>query len=129
VLKAGVTVEMRLGHPTIPHLWILITDPRPESQKSVIVSVTTLRSHSDQTVILRKGDHPYILHDSVISYQDAQEFSVIKIQSQIDRGWPQCHSCSEELLKRCRQASWRRRLPRSRSRQYAGKLGMRKTKT
>ena len=83
VLKAGDTVEMRLGHPTIPHLWILVTDPHPESQKSVIVSVTTLRSHSDQTVILRKGDHPYILHDSVISYQDAQEFSVVKIQAKL----------------------------------------------
>jgi hypothetical protein len=91
---------MRLGHPTIPHLWILVTDPHPESQKAVIVNVTTLRSYSDQTVILRKGEHPYILHDSVVSYQDAQEFSVVKIQDQIDKGWPRCHSCSHELLKR-----------------------------
>jgi hypothetical protein len=100
VLTAGDTVEMRLGHPTIPHLWILVTDPHPDSQKAVIVSVTTLRSHSDQTVILRKGDHPYILHDSVVSYQDAQELSVVKIQAQIDRGWPQCDSCSDELLRK-----------------------------
>lgn len=65
-----------------------------------MVNITTLRSHSDRTVILRKGDHPYILHDSVVSYQDAQELSVVKIQAQIDRGWPQCDSCSDELLKK-----------------------------
>jgi hypothetical protein len=100
VLKAGDTVAMRLGHPTIDHLWILVTDPHQESQKVVMVNITTLRSHSDRTVILRKGDHPYILHDSVVSYQDAQELSVVKIQAQIDRGWPQCDSCSDELLKK-----------------------------
>jgi hypothetical protein len=59
------------GGPATPHLWIVITQPDPESRLCAIVSVTTLRNSKDQTVILRVGDHPFIRHDSTIFYGDA----------------------------------------------------------
>lgn len=92
-------MEMRLGHPTIPHLWILLTDPDPSTNLAVIVSVTSLKSYSDKTVVLKKGDHPYLTHSSVVSYGHAREYRVDKIEKMIASGWPLCDPCSDELLK------------------------------
>jgi hypothetical protein len=36
-----------------PHLWIVVTDPTPEENTVVIVSLTTLRKQAEQTVVLR----------------------------------------------------------------------------
>ena len=63
-----------------PHLWVILTEPSSDPQKTIIVSVTTKRSYSDTTVILGPGDHPFIRHQSVISYSDAKIAFVDKIQ-------------------------------------------------
>ncbi len=59
------------GGAATPHLWIIVTQPDPQTHECAIVSVTTLRNSKDQTVILRVGDHPFIRHDSTIFYGDA----------------------------------------------------------
>jgi hypothetical protein len=46
------------------HLWIVTTPPA--EGEVVIVGVTSKRKRSETHVILRKGDHPFIEHDSVI---------------------------------------------------------------
>src|ERR1035438_10358093 len=58
------------GMGVTPHLWIIATEPVTDTQLCVIVNVTTLRNSRDQTVMLRKGDHPFITHDSAIFYGD-----------------------------------------------------------
>lgn len=98
-LKCGDTVQMLLGHPTIPHLWILVTEPDPQTKLAVIVSVTTLRGHSDTTLVLHKGDHPFIIRPSIVSYTDAREYRVDKIEQRIADGWPKCDPCSTDLLR------------------------------
>src|ERR1017187_7893408 len=47
------------GGVATPHLWIVVTQPDPQTHLCAIVSVTTLRNSKDQTVILRLGDHPF----------------------------------------------------------------------
>ena len=59
------------GGVATPHLWIVVTQPDPQTHLCAIVSVTTLRNSKDQPVILRRGDHPFIRHDSTIFYGDA----------------------------------------------------------
>src|SRR2546421_8813104 len=63
------------GGQVTPHLWIVITQPDPQTHECAIVSVTTLRNSKDQTVILRVGDHCFIRHDSTIFYGDAMLWS------------------------------------------------------
>jgi hypothetical protein len=60
------------GSDVKPHLWIVVTEPNAETHLCIIVSVTTLRNNKDQTVTVRVGDHPFLRHDSVIFYADAQ---------------------------------------------------------
>lgn len=60
------------------HLWIILTPP---SEGEVItVSVTTKRRRSETLVQLHAGDHPFIVHDSVIAYS----YSRIRTVEEID---------------------------------------------
>ena len=68
------------GGIATPHLWIVVTEPDP------VVSVTTLRNSKDQTVILRVGDHPFILHESTIFYGDAMIVDAQRLENQIAAG-------------------------------------------
>lgn len=74
------------GGTQTPHLWIIITDPNPESNLCAIVSVTTLRNGKDQTVILKVGDHPFIRHESTISYGDAMIVDAKRLENEIAAG-------------------------------------------
>lgn len=57
---------------SIPHLWMVVTDPTPQDQTVIIVSLTTLRHGAEQTVVLRKGEHKFINRDSSVHYADAR---------------------------------------------------------
>jgi hypothetical protein len=74
------------GGAAIPHLWIVVTQPDPQSHLCAIVSVTTLRNSKDQTVILRVGDHPFIRHDSTIFYGDAMLVDAQRLETEIAAG-------------------------------------------
>ena len=63
----------------ISHLWIIITEPIGDQKRVVIANLTSMRSNSDQTVILKKGDHPFIQHDSIINYSDVRFVEVEKL--------------------------------------------------
>ena len=84
---------MPAGPQRYPHLWIIATDPDPQSNLAVIVSVTTLRHAADQTVVLRKGDHQFILHDSVVLFGDSRIIDVRKLQT-----YPNHKPCSAALV-------------------------------
>ena len=54
------------------HLWIVVTEPTADGS-CVMVNITTPKGHRlDRTVVLQKGDHPFVQHESIISYGDAQ---------------------------------------------------------
>ncbi len=57
------------------HLWMIITTPTGPDHSFVMVNMTTLRGHvEDTSCILRLGDHPCVDHDSVVYYIDAREW-------------------------------------------------------
>lgn len=104
-MRCGDTFLMPAPGGTVtPHLWIAITEPDPSSQLCAIVSVTTLRNSKDQTVILRIGDHPFIRHDSTISYGDAVIVDARRIENEIGTGLVvRRNPCSAETLKLVQQ--------------------------
>jgi len=66
-------------------LWVIVAElPGPPVQV-VIVSLTTKRADSDTTVVLRSGDHPFIKHDTIISYSDARQISKNDLIDRIER--------------------------------------------
>ena len=54
-------------------------------EQVVVVSLTTKRSGSDETVILTLGDHPFIKHDTAINYQDTRRFDKADLLDRINR--------------------------------------------
>ena len=88
------------GGRVMPHLWIVVTQPDPETHLCAIVSVTTSRNSKDQTVILRPGDHPFIRHESTIFYGDAMIVNAPRLDAEIAAGLALVReSCSEQTLK------------------------------
>jgi len=81
------------------HLCIVITPPY-EGQV-VIVSVTTERSRSETLVRLKAGDHPFITHNSVISYAYSRIIDVEEIERTVKSGMAKPRAdASPALLKR-----------------------------
>jgi len=88
------------GGVATPHLWIVVTQPDPQTHLCAIVSVTTLRNSKDQTVILRPGDHPFVRHDSTVFYGDAMIVDALRLESEIAAGLALVREgCSKAILK------------------------------
>jgi hypothetical protein len=80
-----------------PHLWIVVTEPDP---LCVIVCVSTLRYNKDRTVVLRRGEHAFIEHDTAVLYAFAKIIDSNHLEQQILDGLALPHdSCSEQILK------------------------------
>ena len=71
------------GSGLTPHLWIIVTEPTPDTHLCVIVNVTTLRNSQDQTVTLNASDHPFIRHPSVVRYSDARFADVRRLRADL----------------------------------------------
>jgi hypothetical protein len=108
LLKCGDTLHIskrqtKKGQDETPHLWIIITDADPNTDEIVMVNLTTHREGSDATVVLKKGDHPYIIHDSVVFFHDAKIVQISDLE-QLMISYPnlcrKCDKCSNSVLKR-----------------------------
>lgn len=81
------------------HLWIVLTPPC--EGEVVTVSVTTKRRRSETLVELHPGDHPFIVHDSVIAYSYARIRTVEEIEVAVASGAAKLREpVSPELLRR-----------------------------
>ena len=88
------------GGPVTPHLWIVVTQPDPQTRLCAIVSVTTLRNSKDQTIILRPGNHPFLRHDSTIFYGDAMIVDARRLDAEIAAGLAlRRDNCTQATLK------------------------------
>ncbi len=95
----GDTFLLPVGPQAWPHLWIVVTHPRPASTEAIVVSVTSLRNSVDQTTILRPGDHPFIRHDSVVHFGDARIVYGSKIDDLIASGAVRANArCIDQLI-------------------------------
>jgi hypothetical protein len=86
------------------HLWIVLTDPHGDPPEVVMVSLTTKRPGSDPTTVLEPGDHPFVKHETVVSYADArivQAGALVAILAL--RRDARNDDCSDGLLARIRQ--------------------------
>ena len=80
-----------------PHLWIVVTEPDP---LCVIVCLSTLRYNKDRTVVLRRGEHAFIEHDTAVLYAFAKIVDSNHLEQQILDGLALPRdSCSERILK------------------------------
>ena len=54
------------------HLWVVVSDPRPDPDSVLLVSFTSNKSWQDQACVLQPGDHRYISKETVLYYAKAK---------------------------------------------------------
>lgn len=67
------------------HLWIVISEPQQDSERVVIVSLTSHREDKDQSCVLDVGDHPWIRHKTCVSYRDTKCVAESQLDSLVQR--------------------------------------------
>ena len=99
--RAGETLVLPDPNFETPHLWILVTDPVGEPPQTIIVAVSTKRFYKDNTVVLSRGDHPWVQHESVIFYDHALIPEVHHLNEAVRRRIAECHQpCTPDVLRR-----------------------------
>ena len=82
------------------HLWIVVTDPPTGENTVIIVSITTLRTRAEKTVVLRKGEHPFVKWDSSVCYTDARLVDAQELDVKAKAGKIKPHDpCTANTLK------------------------------
>ena len=104
-MKSGDTFLMPAPGISIrtPHLWIVITDPSDADWTVIVVSITTLKAGTDQTVILQQGEHPFINRPSSVFYGDARLIDARDLDGKVKANHIQPHSqCPPQTLENVR---------------------------
>jgi hypothetical protein len=76
----GDTFILLRATGSTPHLWVVLWGPAGAADAYLVVSLSTLRRHSDRTVILQAGDHPFVQHDTCAVYADARRTTAAKLR-------------------------------------------------
>lgn len=104
MLKAGQTILLPKPGQTALHLWIVLFAPDPATHETVIVNLTSLRTHSDTTAILQPGEHGFVQHPTIVFYADARLVDAKQLLALIKAGTFQSHQdCSAALLLKVQQ--------------------------
>jgi hypothetical protein len=101
-MKSGDTFLMPAPgiSTTTPHLWIVVTEPTQEEYRVIIASLTTLRKGAEQTVVLRKGEHPFVRWDSSVCYADCRLVDVRDLDGKVKAGQIKPHEpCRPRTLR------------------------------
>lgn len=67
------------------HLWFVLTDPDPQTKQVVIVMLVSERVHTERTVCLEVGDHPFIRHASAVDFGTARYAPTAKLEAAVAR--------------------------------------------
>jgi hypothetical protein len=54
------------------HLWVIVSDPKKDSTKVLIVSLTTAAPHKESVCLIHTGEHSWVTHESCVAYNYAQ---------------------------------------------------------
>lgn len=98
--RAGQTYLFPLNDETRrEHLWVIATEPNADGL-FVTVSFTSLRGAKDQTIILRKAEHPFVKWDTCVLYALAEISSSDILQAHVDCGSAKFHHNVSDVVLR-----------------------------
>ena len=80
LICAGRTILFQPSSSQKRHLWLILTDPIGSSREVIAVMVRSRKQYTDHTVVLQKGDHPFVRHSTSVEYSTAARFKVSRLQ-------------------------------------------------
>ena len=88
------------------HTWVVISDPKIDANRVLIVNFTSWDTHEDQACILDVGDHPFITHRTCVNFPRARvasnaDLDRLRVAGRIAMLSP----LSVDLLKRLREGA------------------------
>ncbi len=87
MLCAGDTFLLPKFIGGLDHLWVILLNPEQPSGETVMVNLTTKKfSHQDMTTVLNIGEHPFIKHESIVNYGDANLVKANLIEQSFNMG-------------------------------------------
>lgn len=90
------------------HLWIILSDPAIDSEKLIIVNLTTHTIAEKSTCVLERGEHPFIKHKTSVRYSDARVVSSTNIATlRKAKLLTPREPCSADLLNKLREGASR----------------------
>ncbi len=104
-VKAGDT--LLVTHESYNHLYVICSDPAVDSDRILMVSLTTFRAKEEICCMVAAGEHPFVKHRSCIRYKDARiasarELAILLSSPQMTQREP----VSAELLARIRRGAY-----------------------
>lgn len=104
MLKAGQTILLPNPGQASLHLWIVLFAPDSVTHETVIVNLTTQRTHSDTTVVLQPNEHAFVQHPTVVFYADARIVDAKHLVALMEAGaFPAHQDCSPAILLKIQQ--------------------------
>ena len=88
------------------HLWIVLSDPKVDAKRVLLVSLTTATPLKETVCLLEVGDHPWIRHQTCVYYEYPKVVSLEKLYQLKDAGLliPQ-EPLASQLLHRIRESA------------------------
>ncbi|MBI4606415.1 MAG: hypothetical protein HY721_31000 [Planctomycetes bacterium] len=69
------------------HRWVVVSDPKQDSDQVIIVNFTTLRDNDpDETCVVKPSQYPGLGHDSYVKYSEAICTTASKLEEGIRVG-------------------------------------------
>jgi hypothetical protein len=68
------------------HLWVVLSDPKIDPGKVLLVSLTTATALKEQICLLEVGDHPWIRHKTCAYYEYPKVVSLATLYKLKDTG-------------------------------------------
>lgn len=99
MLRCGDTFLTGDGDEDNFHLWIIVTPPT--QGEVVTVCLVSMNKRTERLVGLKVGDHPFVKHDSAISYNFSKIRTVADIEAMLDNGFANAKEpMAPEVLRR-----------------------------
>ena len=88
------------------HLWIVLSDPKLDPDKVLLVSLTTASHLKESVCLLEVGDHPWIRHQTCVFYEYPKVVSLGTLHQLKDKGLLQLQDpLAPHLLKKVREGA------------------------
>jgi hypothetical protein len=85
------------------HLWVILSDPKKDTEQILIVSLTTAAPHKEAVCLLQAGEHPWVTHETCVAYNTARLVTLANLHGWKDGGHLNTQTpLSSALLKRIR---------------------------
>ncbi len=123
-VKAGVCLHLKSGDNLSTHLWVVLTDPQGDPPQVALVNLTKHKAHSDETVVLSPGDHPFVKQKTIVNYARATVYDAGTLEQAMKADLTVRHKtdCAGEVLERIREGLFKSRFTRPKVQKFCEHL-------